>query len=382
MNQKLESLITLRRELHKKPELSGEEFETSLKVICELEKYDPSQIIRGVGGEGVVAIFNPSNKDFDKTILFRAELDALPVNEETGLEYQSVKDGVMHACGHDGHMAILIGLAAELQKSRPDNLRVVLLFQPAEETGKGAEKVLKHPDFEQLDIDYGFALHNLPGYDENTLYIRSESFAFASVGVEVSIKGRSSHAAYPEQGINPSKVIAGLIKKVSEDFKDHSEHRSNSNYAVTFIKMGESAFGMSPGKATIGFTFRSETDESLKECLDWFEKIVEGESDRFSGEITSRRVEPFTATINSREGCEIVKNVAKQLEFRVKELEKPFPWSEDFGRFGKKFPITLIGLGSGKDSAPLHSEKYDFNDSLLSTGVKLFKAIVDHYTQE
>tara|TARA_R100001143_G_scaffold63587_1_gene72740 strand:- start:19920 stop:21062 length:1143 start_codon:yes stop_codon:yes gene_type:complete len=380
MNQKMESLITLRRELHKYPELSGEESETSQKVIHELEKCDPSQIIKNVGGDGIVAIFNPSENEADKTILFRAELDGLPIHEATEADHQSVHQGKMHACGHDGHMAILIGLARELQKKRPDRVRVLLLFQPAEETGKGALKILEDKKFKELIIDHGYALHNLPGFDENTLYIRSDSFASASVGVDISIKGESSHAAYPEQGMNPSNVIAGIIQKINDEFEDFSKSHSGSKYAVTYIKMGEKAFGTSPGEAAMGLTFRSETDEMLKKCLDWVENLVKNEADSFSGSITTSRVEPFAATINSSEGCDIVKNAAKEMDVEVEELERAFPWSEDFGRFGEKFPITLFGLGSGNDSAPLHSEKYDFNDSLLPTGVRIFKAIIDCYS--
>lgn len=381
MNQKLESLITLRKELHRYPELSGEESDTSQRIIRELEKYEPSQIIKGVGGDGVVAIFNSNDKKPDKTILFRAELDALPVNEATNVPYSSENEGIMHACGHDGHMAILIGLARELQKNRTECVRVILLFQPAEETGKGALKVMKNGQFKQLTIDHGYALHNLPGFEENKLYIRSNSFASASVGVEVTIKGENSHAAYPEQGMNPSNVVAGIIKTINENFRDFSKPNSGSKYAVTYIKMGERAFGMSPGEASIGLTFRSETDELLKKSLDWVENIVKCEANSFSGKITSHRVEPFPATINSSEGCEIVKSAAREMGVEVVNLENPFPWSEDFGRLGGKFPITLFGLGSGKDSAPLHSEKYDFNDSLLPTGVNLFKAIIDYYSQ-
>ncbi len=377
----MESLITLRKELHKHPELSGEETETSQKVIRELEKYEPSQILKNIGGNGVVAIFNPSGNDTDKTILFRAELDGLPVNEATSVDYQSVKKGKMHACGHDGHMAILIGLAREIQKNRPNRVCVILLFQPAEETGEGALKVLEDKKFKELVIDHAYALHNLPGYDENTLYIKSNSFASASVGVEISIKGESSHAAYPEQGINPSNVVAGIIKKINDEFNAFSKSNSGSKYAVTYIKMGERAFGMSPGEASIGLTFRSETDDTLKKCLDWVEDLVKHEAKTFSGNITTNRVEPFAATINSDEGCEVVKIAGKQLGIDVEELDNSFPWSEDFGRFGEKFPITLFGLGSGKDSAPLHSEKYDFNDSLLPAGINLFKAIIDYYSQ-
>lgn len=381
INQKLESLITLRRELHRNPELSGEETDTSRRMIRELEKCEPSQILKNVGGEGVVAIFEPSDEEPEKTILFRAELDALPVIEATDMDYRSENEGKMHACGHDGHMTILIGLARELQNKRPNRVRVILLFQPAEETGQGALKVLKDEQFKKLTIDHGYALHNLPGFEENKLYIRSNSFASASVGVEVTIKGENSHAAYPEQGINPSNVVARLIKKINDDFGKFKETFSGSKYAVTYIKMGERAFGMSPGEASIGFTFRSETDVALEKCLDWVDELIKYEAAEFPGKITTHRVEPFAATINSSEGCEIVKRTTKQAGIKLEELEGSFPWSEDFGRFGEKFPITLFGLGSGKDSAPLHSEKYDFNDSILPVGVKLFKAIIDYYSQ-
>jgi len=381
LDQKVESLITFRRKLHSKPELSGEESDTALMIIRELERYKPDRIIKNVGGDGVIAIFGLPDEKPIKTILFRAELDGLPIVESTNSDHQSENEGKMHACGHDGHMAILIGLAGELHKKRPEHIRVILLFQPAEETGQGAQRVLEDQRFEKLKIDHGYALHNLPGFEENRIYIRSQSFALASVGVEISMKGKSSHAAYPEQGINPSNIIAGLIEKISEEFKDISKKHSNSKYAVTFIKMGERAFGMSPGEATIGITFRSETDDALNECLNWVEDIVKIEADAFAGKISTQRVEPFTATINNKEGCEIVKSVAKQVDIIFEELESPFPWSEDFGRFGSKFPITMFGLGAGKNSAPLHSEQYNFNDSLLPTGVVLFKSIVEYYSQ-
>jgi len=375
----LSDLIQLRKDLHKHPETSGEEKETAKRIKEELEKCGADKIITDLGGYGVLAIFRCSSKNPKKRLLFRAELDAISVEEETNLPYQSSLKGAMHGCGHDGHMTILIGLAKELQKSRPKEIDVYLLFQPSEETGKGAARVIEVDPFKELKIDHGFALHNLPGFAENRIICKSGPFAAGSVGLDISVKGTFSHAAYPERGLNPSVTVAQLITEIDARMKAFRDENESNKIVCTYIKMGERAFGISPGKARIGFTIRSASDEKLDSGVKLVNEIIDNVKKNFTGDISVKKVEPFRATINSDEGAGVIKIVSEKVGLDYKELKAPFPWSEDFGEFGRQFPITIFGLGAGMDILPLHSEKFDFNDNLIPAGIAIFRGIVDYY---
>lgn len=374
-NIDIESLIDFRKTLHAYPEISGEEPETAARIAEKLKNCGADELHTGVGGTGVLALFKASNKA-DKTILFRAELDGLSITEETGLPYQSKYNGRMHACGHDGHMTILIGLAQSLEKHRPENTNVYLLFQPAEETGEGAAQVLEDPVFKKIEPDYAFALHNLPGFKENSVLIKKGPFAAASVGLDIRFKGRFSHAAYPEQGINPAEALGIFLRELQKAREDFRKSEEFNKMTVTFIQMGEPAFGISPGTARLGVTVRAATDDEMENGVNQVLKAIEISQQHFGGEISHKKAEPFAATVNDEAGTEIVKKAANKAGVECTTIEQPISWSEDFGEFRKKCPITLFGLGTGKDYTPLHSEKYDFNDKLIGTGVALFKEII------
>lgn len=373
-------LKEFRKELHKYPEVSGREKETSERIQAELKKFNPDEIIGNLGGNGVLAKFLSKSGKAEKTLLFRAELDAIPVQEESDFEHKSEHENVMHGCGHDGHMTILIGVASLLHENRPENTDVYLLFQPAEETGEGAGWILDDERFKNLDIDYAFALHNLPGYTAGSVVTKPGLFAAASTGVEITFKGESSHAAYPEQGINPSTELVETVLQINKILQPFREKDFLNKAVNTFIKLGEPAYGVSPGIGRAGFTLRSGSDEELEDAVDAVRNFIEKQSKLFKGELEFRLVEPFTATVNDPDGVEIVKKSAKTTGLNVVDLEKAFPWSEDFGAFREKCPISIFGLGSGESSPHLHSEKYDFNDELLEPGIRMFMEIIRQFS--
>ncbi|MFO7800120.1 amidohydrolase [Rhodohalobacter sp.] len=371
-----DELIQIRKELHGNPELSGCESETALRIIEELKKCDPDELLTQLGGTGIAAKFSSVN-DPVKTILFRAELDAIAVREETGLTYSSKNNGVMHGCGHDGHMSILLGVAKKLATERPANKNVWLLFQPAEETGEGAERVLQDDKFDVVQPDFAYALHNLPGYPENQVVVKKGVFAAASIGVQVRFKGKSSHAAYPEQGMNPSREVSELVQFANLEFDDFKSKNSINKIVTTYISLGERAFGISPGEGEVGFTIRSSSDEELTGAVDKLREKIHSLGEIFKGDISFDLVEPFAATVNDPDGVERVIASTSEVGLNLKELDAPFPWSEDFGSFCKRCPITLFGLGTGEEHPPLHSEKYDFNDELIQAGVKMFINLIE-----
>lgn len=372
-------LVRLRKEIHQNPEISGNEKETSERIIKELQLCNPDELITGIGGYGVLAKFDCSSGEPSKKLLFRAELDAISVQEETGIPYHSINEGAMHGCGHDGHMAILIGLARELKKNPRKNVDVWVLFQPSEETGEGAARVLEEERFKNLEIDHGFALHNLPGFRKKSIISKPGHFAAGSVGLDISVQGTFSHAAYPERGLNPGITVSKLVQEVEKEMQTFRDEDESNKIVCTYIKMGERAFGISPGKAQVGFTIRSAFDEKLNVGVQLVYEIIKEIKRSFEGEILVEQVEPFCATINSDEGAKVVRQVCKQNRLPYQELDAPFPWSEDFGEFGRQFPITIFGLGAGDEKPPLHSEKYDFDDGLIPVGITMFKGIVDYY---
>lgn len=348
------ALIRLRKEIHQNPEISGEEKETAERIKKELRSCNPDDIFTDIGGHGLLAKFECRSGDPKKKVLFRAELDAISVQEETNLSYQSSNKDAMHGCGHDGHMTILIGLARELSKNRPDDIDVWLLFQPAEETGEGAARVLEDNIFKELEIDHGFALHNLPGFPEKSIISKSGPFAAGSAGLDISVKGTFSHAAYPERGLNPAVAVATLVQKIDREMQTFRDEYESNKVVCTYIKMGERAFGISPGKAQAGFTIRSASDEKLDVGIKLMYEIIKEVRRLFDGDILVEKVEPFRTTLNSEEGAGIVKTVSKQAGLDFQELKTPFPWSEDFGEFGRQFPIAIFGLGAGEEKPPLH----------------------------
>ena len=371
-SSQVKEIQKIRQILHKYPELSGHESETAKFIRGYLERFGADEIIDGIGGDGILGIFEGKNSEKGKTLMVRAELDALAILEQGELPYKSENVGVMHACGHDGHMAMVLGVGKWLQNNQPENGRVLLLFQPAEETGRGSGAMLEDPAFKSLEIDRAIALHNLPGYEKNVVFLKTGTFASASIGLKIQFHGQSSHAAYPRQGVNPSMAISKLVQTLEEVKNKALSHDKFRVLTVTYIKVGEPAFGINPGRGEMGVTVRAETDAGITDLIEDVEEKIKAVKKSFEGNISIKKKEPFSATINDEYGANRIKTVADCLDTEVRQLEHPFAWSEDFGEFRKKCPITLFGLGSGTDVPALHSETYDFDDELIPTGTALF----------
>ncbi|MBC5991587.1 amidohydrolase [Pontibacter cellulosilyticus] len=367
-------ICTFRQDLHKHPELSGNENLTAARIIKFLEKYKPDCIISGLGGTGVTAIFEGEIKD-GPAILFRAELDALPILEVNDMQYTSTVEGVSHKCGHDGHMAILAGLAKLLHRKPITKGKIILLFQPAEETGQGAWAVLKDDRFGQLEPDYVFALHNLPGFTANQVVVREHTFAAASTGMIVELFGLESHAAEPENGLNPGQAMAELILAFNNLILDKSRFKDLTLLTVIHARLGEIAFGTNPGFATVMATLRSFQQADLDLLKNLTTDAVKEIAGKYNLRYKISFTEEFPATVNHQDAVNQVKAAAKTLELDLQEAVNPFKWSEDFGHFTRKYKGALFGLGAGTHQSQLHHADYDFPDSIIPTGATLFYTI-------
>ncbi|WP_339869836.1 amidohydrolase [uncultured Algoriphagus sp.] len=366
----LTELLNLRQLLHQTPEIAGEESATAEKILAFFANLQPDQTIQNLGGTGLAFIFKGKNPG--KRILFRAELDALPIQETGDPSYKSLTAGNAHLCGHDGHMTIICGLGEKLANKRPDYGEVVLLFQPAEETGEGARRILDDPQYKQIKPDYAFALHNLPGFPLHQIVTRKGTFAAGSTGLTITLTGKTSHAAHPEAGINPSQAIAHLIKTLP------ALPSTLKNFALVTVihaEIGSLAFGTSAGKASLSVTIRAFDQGDLEDLIARVKAEAMGIAKLEKLGVEFSLVESFAVSKNNPQAAEIAENAMRQLDFNIIKKPDPFRWSEDFGLFSQSCPSYLFGLGSGENCPQLHEPTYDFPDELIETGVKIFEGI-------
>ncbi|MBU0498289.1 MAG: amidohydrolase, partial [Candidatus Thermoplasmatota archaeon] len=255
----MKSLNKIRHTLHQFPDTAGNEQNTAATILSYLQQFKPTKIFTNIGGNGLAALY--ASKQPGPTIVFRAELDALPIHEKTSLKYRSQKPGISHACGHDGHMTILLGIATSFYH-HPEEIKgkIVLLFQPAEEIAAGAHQICSNPFYQQLKPDYIFALHNLPGYDASAIIIKKGTFAIASQGCIIHLTGATAHAGHPEQGNNPVLGMTTIIEKINTISKEFHKKQKQAMITIIHLKLGKVAFGTTPGTGTIMATLRAPTN--------------------------------------------------------------------------------------------------------------------------
>ena len=244
-NEDIKDLVSFRRDLHRRPELSGEETNTAKTISGALNSLAPDELISGLGGHGVAAVFDSGREG--PTLLFRAELDALPIEEASGAEWSSEVPGTAHLCGHDGHMTILVALARLLSRRRPRKGRCVLMFQPAEEDGSGARAVVADPKFTSISPDWAFAIHNEPGLPFGYVGIKPGLINCASRGLAISLKGRTSHAAEPELASSPVSALPEMLSALGNLGTGGELDDSFRLSTVTHVSVGEATFGNHTG---------------------------------------------------------------------------------------------------------------------------------------
>lgn len=372
----MERLVHLRREvLHRFPELSGQEKETSGRIASFLRECDPDELITEIGGHGIAAIYNGAQEG--PTVVIRCELDALAIEEHTDIPYRSQNEGVAHKCGHDGHMAILCGLAILLAEQRPQKGRAVLLFQPSEENGEGAEKVIADEKFSRLNPDWVFALHNIPGYPLHQVVVKDGRFNPAVNSIVVRFMGCTSHAGEPENGRNPALAMAEFVQEMCSLTDTDEDTNSFTVATPVYQHMGEKAYGISAGEGEVHFTIRCDNSGKMKELEKRIERFVERIGKKYELEMEGEWVEEFYSSHNDADAMDFVRAAVNELGGDLKEKEVPFKWGEDFGMFTHHYRGAMFCLGAGRDHPALHHPDYDFPDELIQTGVRVFYATLN-----
>ncbi|MGB0854415.1 MAG: amidohydrolase [Pikeienuella sp.] len=375
-NSDLIELTEFRRALHRRPEISGEESETAKTIAAALKSLAPTRVLTGLGGHGVAAVFDSGQSG--PTVLFRAELDALPIAESNDvIAWPSEIAGKSHACGHDGHMTMLLALGRLISRKPVAKGRIVLMFQPAEEDGSGAKAVVADPAFEAVKPDWAFAIHNEPGIPFGFVATRIGLINCASLGLKVSLSGKTAHAADPQDGISPALAVAKLIPAL--DALGHGEGGPRNDsfrlVTITHANIGEPTFGIAPGEAEVFATLRTAADASIESLEAEARELAISVAQEFGLTVRLEVHDHFAASVNDAEAYAVAARAMDAIGVPHGEDGVPMRASEDFGVFGWNAKAAMLCLGPGEEHAALHNPDYDFPDDLIPIGVSVFDRI-------
>lgn len=369
-NRDLVELAQWRRMLHRYPEISNEEERTAKEVVDFLADTNPDQTLTGMGGHGVAAVYDSGKAG--PTVLFRSELDALPIHELSGVEHASLVAGKSHMCGHDGHTAILAALGRQLGRNRPDRGRVVLMFQPAEETGNGAAGVVADPRFSEIAPDFAFSLHNLPGIPFGEVRLKAGVVNCASRGIRIVLDGKTAHSSMPETGLSPMQAVSRLMPSLATLGGGTFADDEFAMITVTHADMGEAVFGIAPGRAEVWATLRTRRDELMAKLCASAETLATriAREHQLSADFDYHEI--FVASVNAPDAVEHLRRALDDEGIVHSEDGLPMRASEDFGIFGHRAASAMFFLGAGERHPALHNPDYDFPDDLIAIGSRIF----------
>ncbi|MGC1489492.1 MAG: amidohydrolase [Albidovulum sp.] len=369
----LKDLVAFRHELHRHPELSGQEHETARRVVAALQPLNPAHIVTDLGGHGVAAVFE--GKERGPTVLFRAELDALPIQEISAVPWASLVPGKGHLCGHDGHMSMLMGLGRLIARAPVARGRLVLMFQPAEEDGSGARAVVADPAFAAIAPDWAFAIHIEPGKPFGHVSTRAGLINCASQGLIIRLAGKTAHAASPEDGVSPALAVAELIPALSGLGAGGKLDDAFTLATVTHVRIGAPSFGIAPAEAEIYVTLRTAHDAAMADMAQKARGLVMGIAQSHGLGLSFEVRDDFAASINNADATDIAVAAMRAIGVVSGSEGLPMRASEDFGVFGQGAKAAMLCLGPGEDYAALHNPDYDFPDDLIPVGCAIFERI-------
>ena len=365
-------LRELRQELHRYPELGFKENNTKTRVAELLRSYG-LEVHEGVG---VVGILRAGTGN--RAIGLRADMDALPIQEASTHEYVSRTPGVMHACGHDGHMAMLLGAAQALAADPDFSGTVVFLFQPNEELGLGAQAMLDEGVLERFPIEEVYAIHNLPGAPVGQLSTRTGLICSSESLFEIVIKGQGGHASMPQSGRDAITVGAEIVQALQTIVARKLAPGAGAVVSVTeFLTDGQR--NVLPGAATLKGDVRARTPEDRDSVEIFMRQIANGVASAHGVDVTVDFRTEFVETINAPTPTQAALRAAQAVGLETVSDREPMSFSEDFAHFSAAVPGCFVMLGNGTSGAhgqPLHSNDYDFNDDLLPIGAAFWTALV------
>lgn len=372
-----QEFITIRRHLHKYPELSFEEYETSNFIAKKLEEFGIKY--ERVGDTGIKAVIEGEQENLSAkfTVALRADIDALPIKEETGEPYSSVYEGIMHACGHDGHTTILLGAARLLHEYRKHfNGKVVCIFQPGEEADGAAKRMIELGVLENPKVDRMVALHLWPYIPFGSIGIRNGSMTASCDDFTIEVYGKSGHSARPHEGVDSINIAMKIIQAI-----EHLVMKMNNPLNPIVVHVGKITGGTARNviaeKTVLEGTSRALTEENRTMLKREITRISKQIAEVFHAQADVHFMDGNAPVLNDETVTSIVEEAAIELwgKEKVVELDQPSLGADDFGDFSLIVPSTYFRLGIEKDGEELyslHHPKFNFDDTLLSTGVATF----------
>ncbi len=363
-----------RRHLHANPEFGFEEKATSAFIAAKLREFGLDEVAEGVGGTGVVGTLRRGTGN--RAVALRADMDALKITERGALDYKSRNDGVMHACGHDGHTTMLLGAAKQLAEEGGFNGTVRFVFQPAEEWGKGALSMMSDGLFEKFPFDEIYGIHNMPGIPIGHFETKAGAFMSAEDNFEITLQGVGGHAARPHWGNEVLVAACALVTNLQTIVARRIDPADIGVVSVTEL-ITDGTRNALPGTARIlgdARSFRSEISEHMEKQM---RVIAQGTASAFNVEAQVHYTREFVPLLNDPALAEESMAVATELfgATNVRVASKPMTGSEDFARFLSRVPGCFVFMGNGMQSSPLHNPNYDFNDEGLIHGMRFHVGI-------
>ena len=364
-----------RHDIHQHPEILFETHRTSALVKDKLKEFGCDEVIEGIGKTGVVGVINGQINQSGKVIGLRADMDALPINEETGLDYSSKIPGAMHACGHDGHTSMLLGAAKYLCETRNFDGQAVVIFQPAEEGGGGGLEMCKDGMMENFKIDEVYGMHNWPGVELGKFAIRSGPFFAASDFIEATISGKGGHAAKPHETVDPTVIASQIVVALQTIASRRSDPVEQVVVSITSFETSSTAFNVIPQEVKIKGTVRT-LDPDVRDLAEKeFLRITELTAEAMGGSADAKFTRGYPVMSNSSEQTEFAAKVARDVAGECAEAPLVMG-GEDFAYMLEERPGAYILLGNG-DSSPVHHPKYNFNDDAIPFGCSWLVELVE-----
>jgi amidohydrolase len=375
-----DELRRIRQDLHANPELGFEEVRTSARVCEELERYGVDEIHTGIGKTGVVAVIRGKKSSSGKAIGLRADMDALPMSEDNDFAWKSVRPGLMHGCGHDGHTTMLLGAARYLASSRDFDGTAICIFQPGEEGYAGARAMIQDGLFKRFPVDSVYAMHNWPGLPVGKIGLNPGPMMAAADRIAIKITGRGGHGAHPYLTVDPVLVAAHIITAIQSIVSRNVSPNDQAVISICAVQAGDlNAMSVIPGQATLVGTvrtFNKTVQENIERRLS---ELVPAVAAGFGAkaEVTYERIYP--ATINSIQESQYAMNVAASLVGQENIIPNlpPSMGAEDFSFMLEQKPGAYLRIGQAGDAGGcfLHNTRYDFNDEILPLGAALYASL-------
>jgi hippurate hydrolase len=371
-----DEITAWRRELHQMPEILFDTVRTAAFVEKKLREFGVDEVVTGMGRTGVVGLIRGANGP-GPAIGLRADMDALPLSETSGKQWASKTAGKMHACGHDGHTAMLLGAAKYLAETRNFAGSIAVIFQPAEEGGGGGREMVRDGLMEKFAISEVYGMHNMPGLAIGTFATRSGPIMAATDEFTITIRGRGAHAAMPNKGVDPVVIAAHIITSLQSIVSRTTDPFDSTVVSVTKMQ-GGNAHNVIPDQAVLGGTIRTLTPESRESSQARLRQIAEGVAAAHGAEASVTVFTGYPVTINHPGQTEAALGVASEIVGApfVEPATTPTMGGEDFSYMLNARPGNFIFIGNG-DTAGLHNPNYDFNDEIIPYGVSYWVKLAE-----